>query len=142
MLVQPDVNSRGLLLHWNVTAAANRRMSLPGHEVRQLALNLLLNAVAAAESTAANEASVELRVSLENASLSIIVSNTGAAMPQEKITRLFEPFVAATTAAGFHRYGLGLWVCWQIVLRLQGAIEVTSDGEWTRISVALPVAMN
>jgi sensor histidine kinase regulating citrate/malate metabolism len=52
---------------------------------------------------------------------------------------MFEPFVASVGTDGTHRQGLGLWVCWQIVQRLRGAIDVTSDAEWTRVSVALPV---
>lgn len=138
LLIQPDAAARGLRLLWSIEPAAEAEIALPAHEVRQLALNLLLNAVAAAERSASDEAAVELNVARTPGLLALVVGNTGPALPAEQMARMFEPFVASG-ARGGHRRGLGLWVCWQIVQRLGGAIDVASDGQWTRVSVTLPV---
>jgi two-component system NtrC family sensor kinase len=139
MLVKPDALARGLDLHWRIEPLADTEAALPGHEIRQLALNLLLNAVTAARPTKDERAQVELTLARTPGLLAIVVGNTGPALPPDRLARMFEPFVASVSLDGIHRQGLGLWVCWQIVQRLHGAIDVTSDGEWTRVSVALPV---
>jgi signal transduction histidine kinase len=141
LLIQPDAAARGLQLVWQVEAAANAEIPLAGHEVRQLALNLLLNATAAARAVEAVDgvAAVEFTVARSRGLLAIVVGNTGPALAPERLARMFEPFVASDSGEGPHRRGLGLWVCWQIVQRLNGSIDVASDGEWTRVSVGLPV---
>ena len=139
LLIQPDAAARGLQLQWQIEAWAEIEAPLPAHEVRQLALNLLLNATAAAKSPEQGQAAVEFTVARAPGLLAIVVGNTGPALPPERLSRMFEPFVAAGTGEGLHRHGLGLWVCWQIVQRLEGSIDVASDGEWTRVSVSLPV---
>ncbi len=139
LLIQPDAQARGQHLLWQIEDSAQDAMAVPGHEVRQLALNLLLNASAAARPVGDGVAAVELTVARAPGLLAIVVGNTGPAMAPERLARMFEPFVAAAAPTGQHRHGLGLWVCWQIVQRLRGTIDVASDGEWTRVSVSLPV---
>jgi two-component system NtrC family sensor kinase len=140
MLIQPDADARGLQLLWQVEAAASSDAPLPGHEVRQLALNLLLNAATAARAPAqGGAAALEFTVARMPGLLAIVVGNTGPALAPDRLARMFEPFVASGPEQGAHRRGLGLWVCWQIVQRLRGTIDVSSDGDWTRVSVSLPV---
>jgi two-component system NtrC family sensor kinase len=140
MLIQPDAATRGLQLLWQVDASATLDTPLPGHEVRQLALNLLLNATAAARPPAeGGSAAVEFTVTRTSGQLAMLVGNTGPALAPERLARMFEPFVASAIDEGPHRRGLGLWVCWQIVQRLKGSIDVASNGTWTRVSVRLPV---
>jgi len=139
LLIQPDAQARGQQLVWQIEDSAQDAMAVPGHEVRQLALNLLLNASAAAKPVGDGVAAVELTVACAPGLLAIVVGNTGPAMAPERLARMFEPFVAAASPTAQHRHGLGLWVCWQIVQRLRGTIDVASDGEWTRVSVSLPV---
>jgi signal transduction histidine kinase len=53
---------------------------------------------------------------------------------------MFEPFVTPPGGGSGERgFGLGLWVCYQIVQRLQGRIDAQSADGWTRFSVTLPV---
>lgn len=140
LLAQPDAAARDVALHWDVAPQAATDLPLPAHEVRQLALNLLLNAVTAARPTAAAAAAVTLTLTRQDDHLCLEVGNTGPALTPERRARLFEPFVApAATDDGGLRRGLGLWVCWQIVQRLGGTVDVTSDGQWTRMRVTLPV---
>ena len=142
LLIQPNAVAREVQLLWQIEPTLPPEIALPGHEIRQLALNLLLNAVAAAQGTDAGEAAVELTVAYTPGLLAIVVGNTGPALPPERIAQMFEPFVAADSEQSPHRYGLGLWVCWQIVQRLQGNINVASDGQWTRVAVTLAVQVS
>ena len=145
LLIQPDVAGRGQQLLWQVEVSVQADIPLPAHEVRQLALNLLLNAVAAARpvvlapADAAYPAAIEFTVARSPGLLAMVVGNTGPALAPERLAQIFEPFVSAAPRGEHHRHGLGLWVCWQLVQRLGGTIDVASDGEWTRVSVTLPV---
>ena len=141
LLIQPDAAARALQLRWQIDPAADTDTALPGHEVRQLALNLLLNACAAAQRPGPGDepAEVVFKVARAPGELALVVANTGPALPPERLASMFEPFVAAGGGEGLHRHGLGLWVCWQIVQRLKGSIAVASDREGTRVSVSLPL---
>ena len=69
-----------------------------------------------------------------------LAKKTGPPIEPELLSRLFEPFVHPSgQAAGPQGFGLGLWVCYQIVQRLRGRIEVGSEAGWTRFAVTLPV---
>ncbi len=141
LLIQPETVTRGLQLHWQIAPAAEADVALPGHEIRQLALNLLLNAAAAARPGLDDQAPaiVSFEVDRSPAQLSMVVANTGPTLPPERLARMFEPFVAAGLGEGLYRHGLGLWVCWQIVQRLKGSIAVTSVDGLTQVSVSVPV---
>lgn len=142
-LVAPQLAARGVALACHIEDAALAPVPLPAHEIRQLVLNLLLNAVKAARPGAPAEgatAAVELTVARGPGLLAVVVGNTGPPIEPEVMARLFEPFVHPPgQTAGPHGFGLGLWVCYQIVQRLQGRIEVGSEGGWTRFAVTLPV---
>jgi len=133
-LIEPQLSARGLRLSWNAPAA--EPCPLPAHQVRQLVLNLLLNAVKAADSDGA----VSLEVTQIAGALIIEVANTGPGLPDHVRDRLFEPFVAAPDVGDRRSRGLGLWVCYQIVRQLRGTIEVKSEMPWTRFRVRLPIA--
>lgn len=139
LLVQPNAMAQNIQLFWNIEPSVHGHMPLPAHEIRQLTLNLLLNALAAAKETGNERAAVELTVAHTPGWLAIVVGNTGKALTTERIGQMFEPFVAADPSETHHRHGLGLWICWQIVERMNGSIHVASDDPWTRVSVSLPI---
>jgi two-component system, NtrC family, sensor kinase len=132
-LIEPQVRERGLLLEWQVAERAP--LPLPAHQVRQLALNLLLNSVKAADAGG----SVALHARRVGDSLEIEVSNTGLGLSPDLRERLFEPFVIAQDDGSRRSYGIGLWVTYQIVQQLRGTIEVTSEIGWTEFRIRLPV---
>lgn len=107
---------------------------LPAHQVRQILLNLLLNAAHAIEEGGA----IALSVSGSARGLAIRVQNDGRHIPEEKLQYLFEPF----TLAGGQGSGLGLWVVYQIVSRLHGELAVESRPGRTVFSVNLPPAQD
>jgi two-component system NtrC family sensor kinase len=132
-LIQPQLTARRLSLDWDVACAP--ALPLPAHQIRQLVLNLLLNGAKAAD----EGGRLALRVAESADVLSIEVANTGPGLPAELRDRLFEPFIAPAQEGGRRSYGLGLWVCYQIVRQLAGTIEVGSDETWTRFRLQLPL---
>jgi signal transduction histidine kinase len=105
--------------------------TLPAAPVRQLLLNLLLNAIEAVRDGGA----VRVRLLSEGDRLRLWVRNRGRPIPPDQLAHLFEPYPAIRP----HARGLGLWICYQIVSQLGGAIEVASEGELTTFQVSLPL---
>jgi signal transduction histidine kinase len=98
--------------------------------VRQVLINLLLNAIAAA----GQKGHVSLRICAHQHHLLAVVENDGKSLTSDQISRLFEPF----TQVSDNGNGLGLWICYQIVTQLGGTIQAESDAVLTRFSVSLP----
>lgn len=140
LLISPQLDARGLALEWEVDLAASA-LPLPAHAVRQLVLNLLLNAVKAAQPVENSSPTVAMVATAIEGELLIVVGNTGPEIPLDQRARLFEPFLPGPQQDGHRAYGLGLWVCWQIVQRLDGTIGVGCEDGWTRFTAVLPLAL-
>ncbi|RKT46987.1 sensor histidine kinase [Thiocapsa rosea] len=129
-LIQPNSVKARVSLSWE--NACDTAIDLPASPVRQLLLNLVLNAVQAAQ----GGGRVEVRMRVQENRLILWIENSGRAIPPEQLQHLFEPYPASRP----HTQGLGLWVCYQIVSQLGGTIRVETEGEITRFRVALPMA--
>ena len=132
-LVQPQAAQRNIHLKWSI--AVSPTLPLPAHQVRQLVLNLLLNAIQACS----HAGIVSLDVREREGSLTVAVTNTGEPPNAEQFESLFEPFVASGQDAGASPRGLGLWVSYQIVQQLRGSITAESEQGLTRFSAVLPL---
>lgn len=132
ILVQPQLASKQIGLEWSVPA---HEIAIPSHLVRQLVLNLLLNAIKAAEVGG----SVRCTATLTLSALQVVVSNTGEHIPDDVVNHLFEPHWPSQKAQGVKSYGLGLWVSYQIVTQLNGTISVSSQPGETAFEVVLPI---
>lgn len=128
LLFEPEAHSRDLALEWNVEAGAEALASQPAAPVRQVALNLLLNAGAAA----GKGGEVGLRVSNGGDRLSIAVSNTGNAMGEADLRRLL---ASGPLPPGG---GVGLRLVHDIVSRLGGTLHHDRADGRTMIRVDLP----
>jgi len=131
-LIQPLVSKRRIRLDWS--AAMPAELPAPASLVRQILINLLLNAVQAA----AEGGHVSLWLGRKDGSesfLSIVVRNDGALLSDEQLAHLFEPF--ASTRVGGH--GLGLWVTYQIVTQLEGRISARNIDDQVEFVVSLPL---
>ncbi len=131
LLIKPELKRRRQTLKWQNTLAAET--SLPAVAVRDMALNLLLNACKATPdggtiSFAARDGGDGLR---------FCVADEGAGMP-ERTKRYLE--AAATAGAPIEdRAGLGLWMVRRLIDECDGTITVeAAEGRGTRISVFLP----
>ncbi|HEY0844143.1 MAG TPA: HAMP domain-containing sensor histidine kinase [Noviherbaspirillum sp.] len=128
-LVQSDLHAKSASLAW--ANQINETMPLPSTLIRQILLNLLLNAIQAVN----HGGHVSCHISASDDNLMLSVQNDGKHIPQERLGYLFEPF--ATDREGGH--GLGLWVTYQIVQQLKGEITVRSEPGETRFLVTLPL---
>ena len=109
------------------------RIMVDGDQLRQVAINLILNAGAAMQKGG------ELVVATEPGEddcVSLKFSDNGGGIAQENLEKIFEPFFT-TRAKGT---GLGLAITRQIVEQHHGKIGITSEiGRGTTVEVRLPV---
>lgn len=129
LLFKPEVHSRSQDLDWWVKAGAAALASQPAAPVRQVTLNLLLNAGAAA----GMNGTVGLTVAADGDTLSILVTNTGAGMSEGDLARLM---ASGPLPPGG---GVGLRLVHDIVAGLGGTILHERASEKTRIRVDLPI---
>ncbi|MFC3162269.1 ATP-binding protein [Ciceribacter thiooxidans] len=128
LLFEPEAYGRGQVLDWRIAAGAALLARQPAAPVRQVALNLLLNAGAAA----GENGQVGLNVANEGDELSISVSNTGAAMSEADLGRLL---ASGPLPPGG---GVGLRLVHDIVAGLGGRLLHERIGDQTVIRVNLP----
>lgn len=108
------------------------------NRVKQVFLNLLLNAVQATEDK--GEILVRSNQVREEGArlLQVEVSDTGVGISEENLEKLFTPFFTTKNSEGS---GLGLLTCHHIVDEHRGSIEVRSElGRGTTFVVRLPVS--
>ncbi|OGA98935.1 MAG: hypothetical protein A3E79_01780 [Burkholderiales bacterium RIFCSPHIGHO2_12_FULL_61_11] len=129
ILVAPTAHKLGAELLWSV--ALPGALALPSTLVRQVLINLSLNAIAAA----GRGGQVSVRALAGENQLVLVVENNGKSLLPEQLTRLFEPF----TSFSEHGHGLGLWICYRIVTQLGGSIRAESNEELTRFTVLIPL---
>lgn len=127
-LIMPDIQQRGAMLEWQVKLPAP--LDLPATQVRQILLNLLLNAARAVRPGG----TVRCFIEMEGAKLVLRVDDEGDPIPAERMAHLFEPF--AESRGG---HGLGLWVTYQLVTQLGGRISAQCANGITRFDVSLPM---
>lgn len=132
-LIAPQAHKKGVAIEWVTELAAP--LPLPSTLVRQVLINLILNALQATEED--GKVTVTLAVTGQQVTFEIV--NSGRTLSETQKEHLFEPFVNA----GETGRGLGLWVCYQIVRQLGGNIAVESsllEGRGlTRFKVFLPL---
>jgi two-component system, NtrC family, sensor kinase len=104
-----------------------------GDQLRQVAINLILNAGAAMQSGGR----LVVRSLLDDEGyVNLEFSDNGAGIPAENLEKIFEPFFTTKTKGT----GLGLAITRQIVEQHQGRISIESEpGKGTTVIVKLPV---
>ncbi len=102
-------------------------------ELREVALNLIFNAVDAMS----EGGTIEAGTRVEGKTARFWISDTGAGMPAEVVARIFEPFY---TTKGERGTGLGLSASHGIIENHGGDINVISEpGKGTRFEIILPL---
>jgi len=129
-LITPMARKKGLHIGWHNSIDVD--VALPATFVRQIMINLLLNAVQAAS----QQGEVAFEIAITDNQLQLSVTNNGKTLTDEQIARLFEPF--STLGEGGH--GLGLWVTYQIVHQLGGHVGVKREpNDQMHFSVNIPL---
>jgi signal transduction histidine kinase len=132
-LIQPNLMDKQIHLAWD--NRLEHLLPLPATLIRQVLINLLLNAMHAVEP----HGRIEVQVMQKQDHLRIHVANDGAYIQPERIPHLFEPFGLFQPTEGSTGHGLGLWMTYQIVSQLNGCIEVRSEPGWTEFTLSLPI---
>jgi signal transduction histidine kinase/ActR/RegA family two-component response regulator len=123
-------------VHINLNLQINTNALVLGDpsELREVLVNMVFNAVDAMPqggrlTLSADEVGGKIRIA---------VSDTGIGMSEETCSRVFDPFFTTKGEAGM---GLGLAVCYGIIQRHGGSVDIDSEvGEGTTFRITLPKA--
>jgi signal transduction histidine kinase/CheY-like chemotaxis protein len=131
---QDEAQSQGRLIEAALEAGAIPQVLGQPSELREVIINLILNAVDALP----EGGRIFLATRREGPRVSLSVTDNGTGMSQEVKARAFEPFF---TTKGVKSTGLGLSVIHGIVQRHGGEIALESEeGKGTTVTVRLPVS--
>jgi two-component system NtrC family sensor kinase len=122
----------------HVTVVKDFAQGLPsimadGDQMRQVAINLILNSGAAMQ----KGGRLVVKTGLDGEeNITIAFSDNGAGIPKDNLEKIFEPFFTTKTKGT----GLGLAITRQIVEQHHGKIMIESEvGKGTTVTVKLPV---
>jgi two-component system NtrC family sensor kinase len=131
-LITPMARKKALHIGWHNSLEGD--IPLPATLVRQILINLLLNAVEAA----AQQGEISFDIGVADKQLQFSVTNNGKMLSAEQIAHLFEPF--SPMSEGGHGHGLGLWVTYQIVHQLGGQVAVKrKSNNQMHFTVGIPI---
>ena len=103
-------------------------------QLNQVWMNLLVNAAQAVQ----DRGEVSISTRLEQDSVVVDISDTGAGIPEDQLSRIFNPFF--TTKPVGEGTGLGLSISYGIIERHGGTIAVVSEmGTGTTFTVRIPI---
>jgi signal transduction histidine kinase len=136
-MISPQVQAAGL--RYEVTGDAPVVVSADSEKLRQLLLNLIINAV---KFTSAG-GSVSVRVGVDQGNATVAITDTGCGIPADKLTDVFEPFVQVDrqlNSAAREGVGLGLAISRELAAAMDGELSVSSEvGRGSTFTVRLPV---
>ncbi|WP_417727748.1 sensor histidine kinase [Roseovarius sp.] len=130
LLIQPEVSRQGLDLTWSVDLLEENRCPIPAGPVRQIALNLLLNACTASGPSGR----VGFFVCCKADALTLEITNTGPEMPKAALDRLFGD--GPLSPGG----GVGLRLVRELTNGLGGWIGHEQRNSVTRVTVGVPTS--
>lgn len=106
-----------------------------GSQLNQVFMNLLINAGQAIS----DQGTITISTEASSNMVWVSISDTGCGIPPEQIKRIFDPFF--TTKPVGKGTGLGLALCYSIIKRHGGHIEVSSiPGSGSTFKIALPIS--
>jgi PAS domain S-box-containing protein len=124
--------------------AADVYVHIAPHELRQIATNLIANAIDAVSST---NATIAVHICNEDGKAFLLIDDNGTGIEPTHLARIFEPFFSTKEEVGT---GIGLWVTRELVEKNGGRISVEScndpanyllrAGVTTRFRVEFPLA--
>ncbi len=129
LLIGPEIARREQRLDWSVGALSPAAGSLPAGPVRQIALNLLLNACEGAGAGG----TVCLAAHTEAGALTLCVCDTGPGLPPSAVARLMRDAPPANGG------GFGLRLVRELAAELSGEIAHARCSGRTEIRIALPL---
>ena len=116
-----QAGAKGIGLTLDVEPAAGREVAGDPFRIRQIADNLISNALKFTD-----EGSVTIRVDVVQGRLVFSVRDTGRGIGREEKERIFQEFVRLRSAQGVDGFGLGLSIVDRLVKLLKGTISLES----------------
>jgi len=129
-LIFPRSRNKSIVLEYQNDI--DHSVALPSTPIRQVLINLLLNAVDATE----QGGHIIGHIHSDTEQLQITIKNDGSQITDEQLEHLFEPFYSSKKAST----GLGLWVTYQIVRNLKGSISVNRAEGWSIFEITIPIS--
>jgi PAS domain S-box-containing protein len=120
-----------------LTRNGSNRIVCDENKLRQVLTNLIDNAI----KYSPDGGEVEVQLAAENGQCLIVVADEGLGIPSSELERIFEKFyrLDPQQTRGVGGSGLGLYICRELVERMDGRLEVESEpGRGSRFTVALP----
>ena len=137
-IVKPKIISRNIICHWDNQEHGSHK-SVMADEVwlGQILVNLLTNAISAAQQSAKPEIWISIRVS-HNSMLCIQVEDNGAGIEESALPRIFEPFF--TTKPSSKGLGLGLSISFNLAKDMNGSLSAENTKTGAQFRLCLPKA--
>lgn len=133
----PAARNKGLALHASIADSARQEVTGDAFRIRQIADNLISNAL---KFTDAGEVNID--VAVERNELLFEVRDTGRGIDRTERAAVFGEFTRLRSAQGVEGFGLGLSIVDRLVKLLHGRIWFeSSPGTGTRFRVAIPVEL-
>ncbi|MEW6203132.1 MAG: ATP-binding protein [bacterium] len=137
LLTRHSIKKNRVELVEDFTAGDGLEVSLDRNRMRQVFLNLILNAIQAMEG-GGGTLTVKTQRSENEGNVRISITDTGCGISSENISRIFDPFF--TTKGDAEGTGLGLAISYRIVQAHGGEITVDSAlGAGSTFTVILPL---
>jgi signal transduction histidine kinase/CheY-like chemotaxis protein/HPt (histidine-containing phosphotransfer) domain-containing protein len=136
-IVLERANTKGLIFTADISPNLPPRLIGDPTRLRQVLINLLVNAVKFTE-----QGAVTLRIGVDNNDLIFSIRDTGIGMDKHAVSRLFQPFAQAddSITRKYGGTGLGLMISKELVAAMGGSIEVDSaPGAGSCFWVRLPL---
>ena len=139
-LIEEVVAITDMAAYTKVSIKTHLGENLPGihasqTELQQVFLNLINNALHALEKEGG---AIDFTSQMETDYILIVVEDNGPGIPEANLDRIFDPFF--TTKPVGKGSGLGLSICFGIIKKMGGEIDVHSIvGKGTRFEIRLPL---
>lgn len=113
----------------------DRNVTCDRTRIGQLASNLIGNAL----THGAADEPVQVRASTVEETFQLSVANGGDPIPEQAMSRLFEPFFRGEVRDSQQGLGLGLYIASEIAKAHGGELTVSSTSEETRFTLRMPL---
>jgi two-component system, sporulation sensor kinase E len=130
-VLRPEITNRGIRIEENLSSKLPLAPIDPG-QIKQVLVNLCKNAIQAMSRGGVLQLCTESR----EEGVCLVVADTGGGIPQEMLSRIFEPFYTTKKKGS----GLGLMIVQRIVRDHGGRIQLESNvGHGTTFRIWLPL---
>jgi len=128
-----DYRMRKQNIRYTETVDANLDIPVAPHDLEEILLNTMLNAIQAME----NGGSLTTKAGKQGSEILLQIGDTGTGIPADKLDKVFDLFYS-TKKAG-EGTGLGMWMTYELVKKYKGNIELQSEeGTGTTVTITIP----